>query len=75
MHPYPILGEVVRRDTVKDSVLTACIPGWVITEARCPDLDPVHLDPGGEGDMAPTMLCSSQKSHWISPGPKLDLLH
>lgn len=40
MHPYRTLREVVEKDTVKDLVSTACVPGWGSTEVRNPALSP-----------------------------------
>lgn len=40
MYHYPIQGEAVKKDTAKDLVPTACVPGWVTTEVRGPALVP-----------------------------------
>lgn len=40
MHPYSILGEAVKKDTAKDLVATACVPGLATTEVRCSALAP-----------------------------------
>lgn len=52
-HPHPFLapahflqkvelslGEVVEKDTAKDLLSTACVPGWGTTEVRSPALAP-----------------------------------
>lgn len=73
MHPYRTLWEVVEKDTAKDLVSTACVPGWGTTEVRSPAWP---LTCGGEDEAVShhvilslgTNLCRCVRR-------KLDLLH